>query len=233
MLRADHAVYVEGGGYVSTTGDVYTQPPLPDRLDLRARVRAAQLGMSASWQGKTSATEANVQLVQGLRDAGARQEADLIDLSFHRARVFARRNDRWGDGAFNTFVAATAQRSPSRLPLAEKITFGGNFFGAAYSPGEANGDSGWAAAVEVSKPFKVDNRFFQSIEPYVGTDYARVKTTNQAFQRDALTSATLGVRLALPRKYQLSISAAKPVGAAPIFETGRPVRWNLQGSVSF
>lgn len=90
VLRADRALYLEGGGYVSTIGDIFTQPPLPDRLDLRAHIRAAQINPDGSLQGKTSSTEGSVQVVQGLNQWGARQDADLVELSFKRLRLFAR-----------------------------------------------------------------------------------------------------------------------------------------------
>lgn len=233
ILTAASSVVLEAGVYRGSTGDRYTAPPEPGELDLRANVRAAQLSANGNWSGQGHNHEASLQYVRGSKGYGASQLEDLVDLDFTRVRGYARRNDDWREGKLRTSVSATVQHSNSRLPSTEKISFGGSYYAMAYPTGDATGDSGWAAAAEISAPIDLHRDTFRAIEPYAGVDAARVRTTYDDYRRGTLKSAILGVRLAVLENLSVSLAAAKPVGVTPLNTDSRNWRWIVQGGISF
>ncbi|HEY5801025.1 MAG TPA: POTRA domain-containing protein [Burkholderiaceae bacterium] len=231
IASASTLVVAELGAYGGASGESYRAPNEPSRLDLRTKTRVLQGGVSGSKQGETNAMEAGVQLAKGVKGAGAGQLEDLADLGFHKVRVNARRNDQWAGGSWKTSVSGVAQHTRSRLPSSEKIVFGGAYFGAAYPASDISGDRGWAVAAEVAKPLA--GATAMQVEPFAGVDAMRVRSTVFEVQRGMLGSAIVGVRLARADKFSVSLAVAKPVGARPLGESGRPWRWSVQSAASF
>ncbi|TWI66367.1 hemolysin activation/secretion protein [Pseudoduganella lurida] len=234
ILEAGRSVMLEGGVYGSGSGEIYSVPGVDERLDLRANVRAAQLGINASWQRERYSAEASAQVIRAFKGVGSSQLEDLVDLEFVKTRVSANRRDSWGeDNSIGTFINATYQHSGRRLPTSEKIVFGGSYFASAYPSGDASGDTGWAISGEISKGFLLKKAYLNSLQPFVGFDAAKVKNATDFSSRDTLKSGFVGLRFDVNEKLNVAISAAKPIGVAPLGETGKPWRYNLQGGVSF
>lgn len=232
-LGVAHTVMLEGGVYGSSSGDLYNIPDDPLRLDLRSNVRAAQLGVSASWKGEQHAAEVNAQLIRSFKGVGAGQLEPVADLVFVKSRLSGSRRDSWGDSNVGTFITATAQHSGRVLPVSEKIVFGGSYFAAAYPSGDASGDSGWAVAAEISKGFQLEKPYLNSVQPYLGVDAQKVRNKGEFAPRGMLRSGVIGVRFDLTPKVNIALSAARPLGVSPLGESGRPWRWNVQGGLSF
>lgn len=231
QLRADSEVSGEVALFAARSGDVFTDPGAPGEVDSRASTRGVQASLQGSWRGKDHETRAGAQLVKGFACCGANEEQHLVDLDFTKLRVSASRSDQWRHDSFGTFFSAVAQGTRDWLPVTERISFGGTYFGAGYPTGERAGDVGYGAAAELNKPFRRSGRI-RRIEPYVGVDYAQA-WLNGAAHPQALMSGIVGVRLDAGRHLFLNIGRAKPVGTRPLGEDGRPWRWNVQMSVNF
>lgn len=235
VLNASTSVGLELGGYGAESGAIYTAPPEPGRLDLRSRLRAAQVSLNASWQRASHSNDISLQVIKGSKGFGAGQLQYVADLDFTKVKLYARRNDNWERANIATTLSATVQHSRSFLPGSEKIAFGGNYYATAYPTSDATGDAGWAVSGEASRAIPLDFKTLRQVAPYAGADAARVRSTGQAFSRRALASAYAGVRLALGEHMSVAVAVAKPVGVAPLAEVDgkRPLRYNFQASMSY
>ena len=137
---------------------------------------------------------------------------------------FSQTND-WPLG-FGTAVAGTAQYSPVTLPTSEQVAFGAQRFAQGYQPGEASGDSGWGASVELNRAFHLDRVWLQTITPYVSFDMARVYLHAGTPAPSRLASASIGLRLSDNNHYSLDISLAKALADAPVESPSRSPRVN-------
>jgi hemolysin activation/secretion protein len=128
---------------------------------------------------------------------------------------------------FGTVLRATGQYSDDALPSTEQINFGGPSFAYAYDPGDAAGDSGWAASAEVNRSFVSGARWIKSVVPYVAYQTARVYLNGARPLIDRLDSAAVGVRASDSKHYSIDFALAWPTGDKPPETNDRDKRWNL------
>ncbi|NID13948.1 ShlB/FhaC/HecB family hemolysin secretion/activation protein [Luteibacter yeojuensis] len=126
-----------------------------------------------------------------------------------------------------TVFRATGQYSGDALPSTEQINFGGPSFAYAYDPGDAAGDSGWAASAELNRSFVPEAKWIKSVVPYVAYQAARVYLNGARPFIDRLDSAALGVRASDNRHYSIDFALAWPTGDKPPESEDRDMRWNL------
>ncbi|WP_297813217.1 POTRA domain-containing protein [uncultured Methylophaga sp.] len=113
------------------------------------------------------------------------------------------------------------------LPSAEQIRYGGPRYGRGYADGQAQGDKGLAAEIELRylQPIAMD--FIKRIEPYLVIDTARAKL--RASDRDQeLISAALGVDITDTDSYTLGLEYAKPLGDDHIETEDKSPVYNLR-----
>ncbi len=104
------------------------------------------------------------------------------------------------------------------LPSAEQIRYGGPRYGRGYPDGQAQGDKGMAAELELRYLQAVPMRVIRRIEPYIVFDAARTKLRASNREQE-LVSAAIGMDITDTNTYTLGLEFAKPMGDAH-FETG-------------
>lgn len=118
------------------------------------------------------------------------------------------------------------------LPSAEQVRYGGRRYGRGYPDGQAQGDRGYAAELELRYVQPLPNDIVRSIEPYVVVDGAKaeLRANNNEYE---LSSAAVGFDISDSKHYTLGLEYAKPLGD-PHYETGDRdpvynvrVRWNF------
>lgn len=150
----------------------------------------------------------------------------LPDTSFTRYMVNGLWSQQWGH-KIGTVFRMTGQYSDNSLPSTEQINFGGPSFAYAYDPGDAAGDSGWAASLEVNRSFVSGQAWVKSIVPYVAYQNARVYLNGARPLISHLDSAAIGIRFSDSKHYTIDVALAKPTGDKPPESTTREKRWNL------
>ncbi|UPG84699.1 hypothetical protein L2Y94_15395 [Luteibacter aegosomatis] len=150
----------------------------------------------------------------------------LPDVSFTRYMMSGSWSEQWAH-KFGTVLRMTGQYSDDTLPSTEQINFGGPSYAYAYDPGDAAGDSGWAASVEVNRAFVPGLSWIKSIVPYVAYQSARVYLNGARPLIDKLDSAAVGLRVSDSKHYSIDFALAKPTGDKPPESNTREKRWNL------
>ncbi len=155
-----------------------------------------------------------------------------VDLDFTKFGGSFTQSNQWPLGLGTTFSIA-GQYSHDSLPTSEQITFGGPRFGLGYQPGEAAGDSGWGASVELNRAFALGYTYVQTVQPYFEFDSARVYLHSGPTYPSRLASIAFGVRFGDLHHYSLDLAVGKPVADAPIESASRSPRVNANFSYNF
>ncbi|MEX1828759.1 ShlB/FhaC/HecB family hemolysin secretion/activation protein [Luteibacter sp. CQ10] len=150
----------------------------------------------------------------------------LPDVSFTRYMASGLWSEQWAH-KIGTVLRMTGQYSDDTLPSTEQINFGGPSYAYAYDPGDAAGDSGWAASFEVNRAFVSGQSWIKSIVPYVAYQSARVYLNGARPLIDKLDSAAVGLRVSDSKHYSIDFALAKPTGDKPPESGTREKRWNL------
>jgi hemolysin activation/secretion protein len=236
-LSARSSLNLEAGGYAVNNTDAYRIRQNGVTLTDDTRVRALFTQLAWADSSDTRGRSANILLAQGFNAAGALASQtsnspgvagqNSAELAFTRIAFDASQRDRYSN-AWGTAVTFGAQYSPNVLAASERISFGGARFGRAYAPGTAAGDSGWGAALELNRQFKVDaGVWLQQLEPYLLFEVAQVMTqVGQPLPR-RLGSAALGLRLTDRKHYSLDLAIAKPTGDPAVINPARRPRVSL------
>ncbi|MGF6492901.1 hemolysin activation/secretion protein [Luteibacter sp. 621] len=148
------------------------------------------------------------------------------DVKFTRYTMNLALADPWPHG-FGTVFRAMGQYSNNSLPSTEQINFGGPSFAYAYDPGDAAGDSGWAASGEINRGFTVASKWLTSLTPYIVYQSARVYLNGAKPLIDRLDSAAVGFRASDGKHYSIDFALARPTGDRPPESNDRKTRWNL------
>jgi hemolysin activation/secretion protein len=120
--------------------------------------------------------------------------------------------------------------SPDSLPTSEQISFGAQHFAQGYEPGEASGDSGWGASIEINRGFTPGFTYLQTIPPFLSFDMARVFVHAGTPAPSRLASISFGFRISDAKYYTLDLSVAKAVSDAPVESASRSPRINASFS---
>lgn len=205
-------------------------PVVQKAVELESRVRV--LALEGDWR-QASAGRLRVMsagLYQGIDGLGAESEVRLFgekirsyhDLDFQRLRLSGMQSDQLG-GDWQGVLSAALYWSDDTLPESEQVLFGDRNFGRGYPDDQARGDKGWGLGYEVNRSFTYDTRWLRLVQPYVALDAARA-WYNAAGASSELSSLALGVRFGDRRFYNLSLEAARPLGARAIDSQDREPR---------
>jgi len=104
------------------------------------------------------------------------------------------------------------------LPSAEQIRYGGPRFGRGYADGQAQGDEGMAAELELRYLQPLPMVLIKRLEPYVVVDAAKTRLRSNGNEQE-LVSAAVGVDITDGTHYNLGLEYAKPLGDVH-FESG-------------
>lgn len=224
------------GTYASRQSDQYRNVDTGVMLALQSSVRV--LNAEISWL-KTSGKrtrQLSFALFHGFDGLGAysravtnlpvRLDVAMPDVRFTRYTMSAAFADPWPHG-FGTVFRAMGQYSDDALPSTEQINFGGPSFAYAYDPGDAAGDSGWAASGELNRGFVVASKWVTGLTPYVAYQTARVYLNGAKPLINRLDSAAVGIRATDGKHYSIDFALAEPTGDKPPESRSRNTRWNL------
>ncbi|QWT22538.1 hypothetical protein KPL74_11180 [Bacillus sp. NP157] len=224
------------GAYASRQDDRYRNVDTGAAIALQSSVRV--LNVELNWlrvSGKRT-RQFSFAIAHGFDALGAYSRAvsnvaavtglATPDVRFTRYTANIVLADPWPHG-FGTVFRATGQYSHDALPSTEQINFGGPSFAYAYDPGDAAGDSGWAASGEVNRGFTVATKWISSLTPYVVYQSARVYLNGARPLIDRLDSAAVGVRASDGKHYAIDFALARPTGDKPPESQNRDTRWNL------
>lgn len=235
ILSNTQSLNVSGSAYGIRNEDRYTNQDTGATIGLRSQARVLQTEVSWAQASDQQTRRASFVVAKGINALGASKEGftnipgqtvvNSIDLNFVRVGSTVSQTNQLPFG-FGTALTATGQYSAQSLPTSEQITFGAQRYALAYEPGEAAGDSGWAAAVELNRAFAVNTTYLKALVPYISYSIARTYLSKSTAAPVRLASLALGLRISDSRYYSLDISIAKAVGDAPIESSSRNPRIN-------
>ena len=237
VLRTERSLFVGAGLYGANQSDIYRNLDNGVWLDQRSRTRVAQVSLDYAQAKKDRASQVSLAVGRGF-DAWGAQSAALTnlpgvrlpapsDVAFTRYSLGLAHSRSWSEQRYLAVLRATGQYSRDRLPSSEQISFGASRFALAYDPGEATGDKGWGASLELSRHFRPQARWMKSVVPYLAVQHARVSSNAGRPPIDDLGSVALGVRLSDNHHYNVDFAYAKPTADLPLETDDRKPRWNL------
>ena len=224
LLNARTNLTLTGGVYAANSTDNYQVPQNRVTLTDETNVRAlfTQLAWTDTTDTRLRAT--SMMVAHGLPVAGASAsqtsntpglaQQNMAKLDFTRIVFDASQRDRFWEN-WGTAITFGGQYSPNSLATSERIAFGGARFGRGYGQGEAIGDSGWGAGIELNRRFLIDGgAWLQQVELYALYEAAQVMTNiGEPLPRN-LRSAAIGLRWSDLKHYSLDLAIAKPIGDA-------------------
>ncbi|MGI4858608.1 MAG: ShlB/FhaC/HecB family hemolysin secretion/activation protein [Janthinobacterium lividum] len=239
ILSQTRSLNLSGTAYGVANEDRYTNRDNGASLGLRSQARVLQTDLA--WADSTGAgraavvTRAAVTIAKGIDALGASKNGytnvagaapdNPVDLNFLRIGASASQTRSLPLG-FAAMLSATGQQSRQSLPTSEQITFGGQRFGLGYEPGEAAGDSGWGAALELSRPFSINTAFLKALTPYLSYAIARTYLSHSSVPPARLATIAAGMRVSDSHYYSLDLSVGLPVGDTPVESSSRKPRVN-------
>lgn len=236
QLSNTHSRMLGGGLYASDITDRYRNTRNNAQLSLETRVRVLHVELDDQRNSGKQVRSFSVGVARGLNLWGAGEAARSNvngaalavpgDVSFTRYSASFTQADTW-PARFGTRVSVAGQYSPNALPTTEQITFGGPRYALAYDPGDASGDSGWGASLELNRSYPAGLAYLKTLTPYVIAQLARVYLRQGAPAVNRLGSAGLGLRLSDDRHYAVDLTVAQPVGDQPPEVEHRRPRVNL------
>jgi hemolysin activation/secretion protein len=235
ILSNTQSLTVSGSAYGVRDEDRYTNQDTGATLGLRSQARVLQTQVDWAQASNQQTRHATVVIAKGVNVLGASKDGftnipdesvtNPIDLNFTRVGGTVSQTNQLPLG-LATSVSATGQYSAQSLPTSEQITFGAQRYALAYEPGEAAGDSGWAAAVELNRAFSVNTTYLKALVPYISYAIARTYLSKSSAAPVRLASLSVGLRISDSRFYSLDLSVGKAVGDAPIESSSRNPRIN-------
>ncbi|MEW6344706.1 MAG: POTRA domain-containing protein [Pseudomonadota bacterium] len=235
LLSNSQSVIGTVSAYASHDEDDYQNQINGARIGLRSQVRVLQLQADYASVQTGQVRKASVNVAQAFDILGASKsgesnipgvvETNPASLTFTRTGASFSQTNEW-PLKIGTAVAMTGQYSPDSLPTSEQISFGAQHFAQGYEPGEASGDSGWGASIELNRGFTPGLTYLQTFTPYVSFDMARVYLHAGTPSPSKLSSIAFGFRISDAKYYTLDLSVGKAVGDAPVESASRSPRIN-------
>lgn len=235
VLANARRVNLAMGVYASRQDDRYRNVDTGAMIALRSSVRVLNAELSSLGVEGGRTLQFAFAVAHGFDGLGAysRTVSNLgvvgvavPDVAFTRYTASASWSQAWAH-KLGTVLRANGQYSNDALPSTEQINFGGPNFALAYDPGDAAGDSGWAASAELNRTFVAGAGWIDSIVPYVVYQTARVYLNGSRPFIDRLDSAAAGVRVSDKKHYAVDFALAWPTGDKPPESKDRDMRWNL------
>jgi len=241
-LRNNRVLFLAAGVYAADQSDRYlnTIDGAALALETQARVLHAQLDYATL--SSSASRRAGFGVARGLDAWGASSRAvsnipGLVlaapsDVSFTRYNLSFAQGKTWPN-RFGVVLSMAGQYSHNRLPSSEQISFGGPRFALAYDPGNASGDSGWGASLELNRSYSRGARWLKSLVPYLIAQQARVYLKDGQPAVERLGSVALGLRLSDNKHYNVDLSIAQPTADLPLESDRREPRLNLTFAYDF
>ncbi|MFM0200098.1 POTRA domain-containing protein [Paraburkholderia fungorum] len=221
--------------YASHDEDRYHNQDTGAQLGFRSQVRVMQLQADYASAEPTQVRRASINVAKAFDILGASKSGDSnvpgnivtnpASITFVRTGATFSQTNEW-PLKIGTAVSLTGQYSAVSLPTSEQISFGAQRFAQGYQPGEASGDSGWGAMLEINRAFTPGFTYLRTLTPYISFDMARVYLHAGTPSPSKLSSIAFGFRISDAKYYSLDLSVAKPIGDAPVESASRSPRIN-------
>ncbi len=114
--------------------------------------------------------------------------------------------------------------SQDRIVANERVTYGGQFYASGYPEGQAEGDRGYGAKLQLQKIVNM-NRFH--VTPYVLLDIAHTEFVATDFQHN-LASLAVGIELGEADDYSMTLEYAKPLDDDNFITQDKSAIYNLR-----
>ncbi|MGF6771171.1 hemolysin activation/secretion protein [Paraburkholderia sp. GAS199] len=235
LLSNERSLMGTASVYASHDEDRYHAQTTGAQIGLHSQVRVLQLQADYTSVQPTQVRRASFNVAKAFNILGASKggdsnvpgfvETNPASINFVRTGATFSQTNEW-PMKIGTAVSVTGQYSAVSLPTSEQISFGAQRFALGYEPGEASGDSGWGASVEVNRAFAPGFTYLRTFTPYVSFDMARVYLHAGTPSPSKLSSIAFGFRISDAKYYSLDLSVAKPVGDAPVESASRSPRVN-------
>jgi hemolysin activation/secretion protein len=221
--------------YASHDEDRYHNQDTGAQLGFRSQVRVMQLQADYTSADPGQVRRASINVAKAFDILGASKSGDSnvpgtivtnpASITFVRTGATFSQTNEW-PLKIGTAVSLTGQYSAVSLPTSEQISFGAQRFAQGYQPGEASGDSGWGAMLEINRAFTPGFTYLRTLTPYISFDMARVYLHAGTPSPSKLSSLAFGFRISDAKYYSLDLSVAKPIGDAPVESASRSPRIN-------
>jgi hemolysin activation/secretion protein len=221
--------------YASHDEDRYHNQDTGAQLGFRSQVRVMQLQADYTSADPGQVRRASINVAKAFDILGASKSGDSnvpgtivtnpASITFVRTGATFSQTNEW-PLKIGTAVSLTGQYSAVSLPTSEQISFGAQRFAQGYQPGEASGDSGWGAMLEINRAFAPGFTYLRTLTPYISFDLARVYLHAGTPSPSKLSSIAFGFRISDAKYYSLDLSVAKPIGDAPVESASRSPRIN-------
>ncbi|WP_240648298.1 ShlB/FhaC/HecB family hemolysin secretion/activation protein [Pararobbsia silviterrae] len=228
--------------YATHDEDRYTNGTTGAELGLRSNVRVLSPELDFADTSNDRSLKASLSISKAFNVLGASKDAysnvagaapnNQVDIAFFKTNASYTQTNAWPLGLGTTFSIA-GQYSGDSLPTSEQITFGAQRFGLGYQAGEAAGDSGWGASIELNRAFSLGYTYFKTVQPYLEFDTARVYLHSGPTYPSHLASIAIGARFGDLKHYALDLAVGRAVADAPIESASRSPRINANFSYNF
>jgi hemolysin activation/secretion protein len=200
---------------------------LGETVDIEKELRYSALELHTQWQQRSSKRiiQLNAGVKQGLEIGSNRNQ--LTDANGTRSGTESVHFTAFNvDGAWRYLLhprwklqsRANIFWSDDILPSAEQVRYGDKRFGRGYPDGQAQGDRGYAAEIELRYLQLLGFELIKRMEPYLVIDAARTKLRANSNEQE-LSSAAIGVDITDSQYYSVGLEYAKAMGD-PHFKTG-------------
>jgi hemolysin activation/secretion protein len=187
----------------------------------RDKVRSVNAGGSYDWVDSTGgATLLQTQFSQGIPILGGTANNNALAsrangrVDFSKITGYASRSQPLPKD-FNLLVITEGQYALTQLLSIEEYAYGGRQFGRGYNGGEISGDNGFAALIEIQRPFttRLPSTIVNNTQLFASYDFGsvwRIDTDTRESQQTGASVAT-GVRMGLWKSTRLDLQVAAPL----------------------
>lgn len=226
ILSKSKSLLLTSGVTASNFEDKVTIAGTFRSLTQKTNSRALNVGLNYASLESNQSSRLNLLLTKGLDSLDASKSVSLSfnaaslvnpdDLDFTKLSINLNRADIF-DSNIGTSVSISGQKSNDRLPVVEKIQFGGYQYGRAYAPGFLFGDSGYGVALEVNKLYplfyKISSLNILAVQPYALYETARTYSNFNNIPDAFLNSFAIGARFRTEKTGTIDFSIAKPMSS--------------------
>jgi hemolysin activation/secretion protein len=235
LLSNTQSVIGTASVYASHDEDRYHNQQNGAQLGFRSQVRVMQLQADYTGVQTGQVRRANISVSKAFDILGASKSGDSnvpgstpvnpASINFVKGGASFSQTNEW-PMKIGTAVSLIGQYSAVSLPTSEQISFGAQRFAQGYQPGEASGDSGWGAILEINRAFAPGFTYLRTFTPYISFDMARVYLHAGTPSPSRLSSIAFGFRISDAKYYSLDLSVARAIGDAPVESASRSPRIN-------
>lgn len=234
LRRSQSVWFIVGVDFQHKENDWITGGGYQDEL------RVARLALRGSKYDNSSSTRYYVSVSKGLDLLGASGSSAWNRSRYDADAEFLKINGNFSHYRdigthFGLYTDVYGQYTDEPLLISEEFSVGGPDLGRAYRFGELTGDRGVGGVIELRAGFAPEGDVLSFLQGYTFYDIAAVWNAipDEAWEKDDLSSAGVGMRVSLFDKVSARLEMAKPLTRTPYDEADRDWRQFFQLSVAY